>query len=310
MILILAGREDVHARRVGNLVQERGQAVRIVDCADFGEGACLSYSPGKRANAKARNGEYIDFESVQSVWYRRPRYSQIGQGIEEPAVRSFCRQEWTILLDGLFLGSQARFINPLLAEFAAVKPRQLQVAASIGLNVPETLITNDPDEASAFIEWHKGKVVHKAMASPKDRLLDTRMWSGDDMPLMFETLKLAPTMFQSLVRGPADVRVTVVGDRLFAAKIDTARGNAGLDSRLDMDAPFEEYVLPWRLEGQLRSFMADMGLVYGTVDLKISDEGEYFFLEVNPQGQFLYVEILTGMPISEAMAELLADSSA
>jgi hypothetical protein len=305
MILILASVQDVHARRVATLLARNGAEVRILDCSHFGNGAFLNYPISGGSTTIDVNGEKIVFDATQAVWYRRPRLTQVANSVRDQAIHDFCRQEWANTLDGLFINSPAKFVNPLLSEFAAVKPRQLLAAASVGLITPETLITNHPEEAEEFIDRHRGDVVHKALTAPRDRLIETRRWSEADRAAL-KRLPLAPTIFQERIRGPADVRVTVVGNEIFAAKIETAKGRAEIDSRMDLDATYVAHKLPTNLEDQLQAFMSTMGLVYGTIDLKISESGNYVFFEVNPQGQFLYIEILTGLPISEALADFLA----
>lgn len=228
--------------------------------------------------------------------------------MHDPDDRHFCRQEWATTIDGLMLNLNARFVNPVLAEFAAVKPHQLLVAAQAGMRIPDTLITNDPVRIDAFLDKHARQVIHKALTAPTNRLLDTRKWSEVDRTALVD-LPLAPTMFQEQIFGPADVRTTVVGDKVFSARIATAAGRAGIDSRMDLDAPYEPHVLPDDVRRTLLDTMARLGLVYGTVDLKITHEDEYVFLEVNPQGQFLYVEILTALPITRALALFLARDS-
>jgi hypothetical protein len=308
MILILASKRDVHARGVASALEHAGQPVAIVDAGTLGNGATLSYAIGAEPTAVFANDERIEFGNATCVWGRRPRMGHVAEGIRDPNVRSFCRQEWSDLLQGLFLNSSARFVNPVLAEFAAVKPRQLHVARQVGLRIPDTLITSDPDCAGAFIERHRGQVIHKALTAPKQKLLDTKIWDESHRAAL-EALPLAPVMFQELIRGPADVRVTFVGNQLFAARIATELGASGVDSRLDMDAPYEQHQLPLDVHDLIVAFMSAMGLVYGTIDLKITPGGDYVFFEVNPQGQFLYVEILTGLPITAAMADFLSDSS-
>ncbi len=111
-------------------------------------------------------------------------------------------------------------------------------------------------------------------------------------------------MFQEEIAGPSDVRATVVGERVLAARIESSSDH--VDSRLSPDAPCEPWSLPDDVHEALLRTMDALGLVFGTVDLKITHENDYVFLEVNPQGQFLYVKILTGLPITEALADLLA----
>jgi len=78
---------------------------------------------------------------------------------------------------------------------------------------------------------------------------------------------------------------------------------------LDFDAPCERWDLPESVDKLLRNLMSELGLVFATIDLKITNQGEYVFLEVNPQGQFLYVEILTNLPITLALARFLTSRS-
>jgi hypothetical protein len=307
VILMLASAQDVHARHVLAALQRRNAPAELADCGEFGNGARLNYPIGGSPTITTGSGKRIDFGAVTSVWYRRPRLAQTSKVVRDPATRRFCREEWANTLDGMFLNSPARFVNPLLAEFAAVKPRQLHVAARVGLLTPDTIITSDPAAADEFIARHAGHVIHKALTAPPERLLDTRAWSETDRPAL-PHLALAPTIFQETISGPADIRATVIGDEVFAARIDTAASRAGIDSRMDLDAKFERHQLPAALLDQIRAFMREMQLVYGTIDLKVRDDGEYVFLEVNPQGQFLYVEILTGQPLTDALAALLAKS--
>jgi glutathione synthase/RimK-type ligase-like ATP-grasp enzyme len=199
----------------------------------------------------------------------------------------------------------ARVVSPSCAEHAATKPAQLAAALRGGLRVPHTLITSDPRKAAEFIERHAGRVVHKAMTGPRNLFLETRLWQESDRSALRQ-LPLAPTIFQELIEGPKDIRVTIVGDEVYAAAIDSSRSRAGLDSRLDMDVPVEPFELPDRAITLVLALMRDLGLLFATVDLKMTADGELYFLELNPQGQFLYIEILTGQPIAAALAQLLA----
>ncbi|MBI5673230.1 MAG: hypothetical protein HZC50_08320 [Nitrospirae bacterium] len=280
----------------------------IFDAGSLGNGSTLTYPLGETPITVLPSGQTVMFDRATCIWYRRPRLGHVAEHIRNPAVRNFCRQEWANLLEGLFLNSAARFVNPVFAEYAAVKPRQLHVAREVGWAIPDTLITSDEDHASAFIQKHRGRVIHKAMTAPRDRLIDTRVWDEGDRPAL-KALTFAPTIFQEMICGPMDLRITVVGQQVFTARILTDHSRAGIDSRMDMDAPYEPYELPDQIHERVLAFMAAMELVYGTIDLKITPEGEYVFLEVNPQGQFLYVEILTGMPIASAMADLLAQGA-
>ena len=305
MIAIIASPKDIHVRYIERELEKLGRRVRVIDTRDFGQGTLIDYPIGGASEITPIHGAPVSLRDISTVWYRRPFHGQIAAGVRDPEDRRFCRQEWATTFDGVLLNLDARFVNPVVAEFAAVKPRQLQVAAQCGFRIPDTLITNDPAKVDVFLDKHQRRIIHKALTAPANRLLATRCWDEADREA-FDSLPLAPTMFQEQIFGPADIRATVVGDEIFAARIATEEGRAGVDSRLDLDAPYELHLLPDPVARALRDTMARLGLVYGTVDMKIDRDGDYVFLEINPQGQFLYVEILTGMPIGAALARLLA----
>jgi len=306
MILILSNPQDAHARHITQLLQRRGRDVASLSRADFGHVASLAFHPAaSRGAITLGDGTRIVSEDVSAVWYRRPGRVRVNPVIRDELDRAFADTEWTQALDSFFTVAFRRNISPPLKQRAATKPVQLALAVRAGFRVPDTLITSDPDQAAAFAQKWCGAVVHKAMTAPPHRFLDTRVWNTDAARHL-DDLALCPTIFQERIIGPADVRATIVGRQVFAACIETVRGRAGVDSRLDHDAPCTPYELPRAVESAILQLMDELGLVFGTVDLKLANSGEHVFLEVNPQGQFLYIEILTGLPISNALAEFLS----
>ncbi len=193
----------------------------------------------------------------------------VDLSITDELDRSFTEKEWSQSLDSFFTIAFRRIVSPPLAQRAALKP-----------------------ESS-----------HKAITSPVHRFIDTRTWNPEDVKHIAD-LPLCPTLFQERIQGPGDVRVTVVGTQIFSAYLS---GRPGVvDSRLDAESTFSPHKLPRDLESTIVRLMNKLGLDFGTIDLKLADNGEYVFLEVNPQGQFLYIEIRTGLPISTALADFLA----
>jgi glutathione synthase/RimK-type ligase-like ATP-grasp enzyme len=314
VILIIAPPDDLHARRVAQEIELEGHTAQIVSWRRAGKGlrASLSYE-GNLADfvLQSEEGEVVSARpsDFRAIWNRRPSPPDIPLGVLDSEHRRFARQEWQDLLDGLTLtlGFKSQIINPLPAQRAAVKPYQLAVAQSVGLQVPKTLISSDPQQAKKFLDVHKGRVVHKAMTNPRNAFMDTRRWQDTENGAL-NRLPLAPTIFQELIEGPLDIRATIVGAEIYAAAISTEQSRAGLDSRLDLDVPTTSYEVPREIAGRLRGLMAALGLSFATVDLKVDYSGRLHFLELNPQGQFLYVEILTGLPISKAVAKLLTET--
>src|SRR5205814_484076 len=104
-----------------------------------------------------------------------------------------------------------------------------------------------------------------------------------------------------------ELRVTVVGARVFAAKIDSqANADAKLDWRRSLhDVAYEAVALPEEIETRIQAFMRFFGLVYGAFDFIVTPQGGYVFLEVNPSGQYMWLECATGLGITAALADAL-----
>jgi hypothetical protein len=310
VILILAPEQDVHARRVAQEIALLGRDSRILDGRSAGSGlrASVHFVAGRveRSLLPHPASAALDVATVSAVWARRPGAAAIPACVLDENQRAFAMAEWRDLMAGILQFTTA--VNPIAAQRAAAKPIQLAVAQRVGLAVPDTLITSDPVAAEDFIELHRGSVVHKAMNSPRDTLLETRRWNEWNREVL-PALPLAPTIFQQLISGPCDIRVTMVGPEHYAAAIESGRSPSWVDSRLDLNVPVTPWSVPASVLSSLRELMAELGLVFATIDLKIDHAGTPYFLELNPQGQFLYMEILAGLPIAAAMARLLTTTS-
>jgi hypothetical protein len=307
MILIAAEQDDFHARRVASMLQDQGRAVSFLHATEFGVARTLTLDPASGDGViKTRDGVRISADDVSAVWYRRPGRAMASSDIHDALDRGFTEAEWQHAIDGFFSLLDGRVVSPPFSQRAAIKPRQLAAARSAGLRVPETVITNDVDEALAFVERQE-RVIHKALSPPPHRFLDTRAWGAREKECL-QDIPLCPIILQEEIEGPSDVRVTVVGRRMFTARIDRSKRCAGPDSRLDLDAPCEPHSLPNEVADALLQVMDRLGLLFGTIDLRLTHTKDYVFFEVNPQGQFLYIEILTGQPISAALVDLLASA--
>lgn len=302
-VLIVANPGDLHARFMQNALLRRKREVRFLHIARFAQTATVSLRTTNPLHARVVDSPTIlDFDDIEAVWYRRQGRPQLPFDLSGADDQAFALREWEQTLDGIVLSLDTKFVNPVDAQRAAVKPRQLILASSCGLRVPDTLVTSDAAAALEFIESLRGRVVHKAMSSPRQQFAATQRWREADQ-VFLDSLKLAPVMFQEEIVGHSDVRATVVGSKILAARI--ASPSDVVDSRLYPDAPCERWSLPDEVSECLLRTMEALGLSFGTVDLKITQDNEYVFFEVNPQGQFLYIEMLTGLPITSSLADLL-----
>jgi glutathione synthase/RimK-type ligase-like ATP-grasp enzyme len=313
VIVVLAPTDDLHARRVAQEIELLGETAHLISWLSVARGLRASLRYGAKRQEfcvqSTPDRSAISLADVRAVWVRRPSPPAIPPAVIDPEQRRFARQEWHDLLEGLTmsLGLDAVMVNPLQAQRAAIKPYQLAVAQRVGLRVPDTLITSDPLRAERFVDTHQQRVVHKAMTSPRNVFVETRRWQETDRSALHQ-LSVAPAIFQALIEGPSDVRVTVVGQEIYAAEIRTEESRAGVDSRLDLDVPTVPYTIEDNVARQLRGLMTALGLTFATIDLKVDDAGQLNFLELNPQGQFLYIEVMTGLPIAAAMARFLINA--
>jgi len=308
MIAILANPADAHARCVAHDLGTSGHRVAFADTTWLGRGAHLTFVTGPAALRRwvGSDGTVIDLEEASAVWHRRYYYPDPPREVRNPDVRRFTALEWSDLVSGLFASIPATFVNEPERQRAAVKPAQLHVAQREGLRIPETLVTSERAHAEAFIERHRGRVIHKALRAMESRVVYTKPWEDSDAAHLGD-LALAPAIFQEMIASRREVRATIVGERIFAAEFMIRDGL--VDARLDVGVTLTPHRLPDDVERRLIALMRRLGLLLATVDLKITADGEYVFLELNPQGQFLYVERLAGLPICRAVAELLASQA-
>lgn len=309
MILIISAHEDIHAQAVMRELAKQGVGgVRMLNFADF---------PTRLAvNMRIDNNGHCDYElrfsdatvpmnEVTAVWWRRPQPFGIPNTVTDPAVRHFAMSEAATAFQGMWQSSRALWVNNILRDAAAAhKPWQLALAKQVGLAVPDTLITNDPDEARRFWAANPGQVIFKPFTASLHSWRETRMLKPEEEG-MADAVRLAPVIFQKYVSG-TDLRITAIGDRLFPAEADASAGEYQVDVRLNTNLKYKEHQLPPGVAEKLLALMRRLGLEYGAIDMRRTPEGEYVFFEVNPAGQFLYVEMATGMPIAAALAQHLA----
>ncbi|MER7703729.1 hypothetical protein ABTX81_12615 [Kitasatospora sp. NPDC097605] len=216
---------------------------------------------------------------------------------------------------GLLSALPARWLPPPgRAADAESKPLQLRVAVECGLRVPRTLITNRPEAARQFAERMGGRPVVYKPFTP------IRGTSGGESVAVYTSVlrpedvghpSIAATahLFQEWVPKAYEVRLTVVGTRLFAAEIHAESDAARTDWRSDYDSlRYRVCAPPTEVADGVRRVLARLGLPYGAFDFVVTPSGAWVFLEVNPNGQYGFVEQATGLPITAAICDYLEGS--
>jgi glutathione synthase/RimK-type ligase-like ATP-grasp enzyme len=258
---------------------------------------------------KLSDGTKLQLQTLRSIWWRRVGNYRIDPRVTDPNIRRFCFNECEALFRGMLSSLSVHMVNRVDAEKSANhKLTQLSLAATLGLRVPKTIMSNDADEVRAFWEETGPRCIYKAFTPPTWRMAETRTLTSDDLE-DFDKIRHAPIIVQEMIEKKKDVRVNIFGNRVFAAEVTTTHPEATLDWRLDLAATWSQHALPDSLSKKLIQFLRMLGLHYGCFDLRQEPSGEYVFLEVNPSGQFLFVEVDTGQPLLRAMAELLLSPS-
>ncbi len=219
----------------------------------------------------------------------------------------FAANEANEALSGIWHSLDAFWVNdPGRDQIAHRKAFQLSVAQDVGLRIPHTLITNDPAEARAFVDARGYRsVIYKSFSATQRDWRETRLLRPEELDLL-DNVRYAPVIFQEYVEAVYDLRVTVVGREIFAVAIHSQETEYKVDFRMDIaSARIEAVALPQEVERGLHALMARLGLVYGAIDMRLTPDGRYVFLEINPAGQWLFVEQPSGQPIADAMARLL-----
>ncbi|GII99758.1 hypothetical protein CLV28_1110 [Sediminihabitans luteus] len=309
MIGIVSHADDLHAVAVRRHLDAAGARHVLLDTATVPSSASLTtrQTPqgGWSGTWETPDGT-VDLAALRAMWWRRPQPFTLHDELVGGDDRGFAHGECASLVAGLWTTLDAEWVNdPDLDETASRKMWQLRLAASIGLRVPRTCMTNDPASARAFVGAEPEGVIYKPFSGTPRTWRETRPVGPDDLDRL-DLVRLAPVIFQEYVPGGGDVRVTIVGDEVFAARITAASTGYEYDFRVDPDPHIVEHRLPADVESALLALMRRLGLRYGAVDLRLAPDGGYVFLEINPAGQWLFVEIATGQPITAALAGLLA----
>jgi len=258
--------------------------------------------------------EYLNVEQVRAVWMRRIWQPQLAPDLA-PQYRTACIRESVTALDGFWDSlREAHWVDDLQRiNIAENKLRQLRVAQEIGLSIPRTLVTNSPSEAREFFLELEGKVVVKLLTplsysmKGSSFFLYTSKVKEEDL-LDAETLSYCPMIFQEQIPKQRELRIVFVDGNCFVGALDASEYAASTtDWRRadDNNLRWKPFQLPDKLEKSLNLFMKKFGLLFGAFDFIQTPSDEYFFLEINPTGEWGMLERDLELPISNAIANAL-----
>jgi hypothetical protein len=313
--LIIGQPDDPHVQKVGEHL--RGMGIRPVlfdlstDVVDMSvhRGIASGYVVGGQAD------ERVDFEDIRSVWNRLKQ--RCDDSDPDPAVRAerrFAWSEWIECLDSMtHYVAPGRWVNsPVQDQLMCRKAIQHTLASQLGFRVPETAITNDADSVLQLFSRHE-RVIYKPNRSSHltdGRFIFTTEIDPERVRGSAAEIAAAPGIYQELIEKAYELRVMIVGEAVFPVRIDSQEcESTAIDWRRTLLGPEYHHAveIDADLSRRLLQFHARAKLVYGAYDLIVTKEGEPVFLEVNPAGQWMWMEDALDLPISRAVAVELAE---
>lgn len=311
MILLVTNKRDLTTDFIVVELRRRGRAFHRLNTEDLPQ-ASVRFDPRAGGSWAIETSDLdLRLEDVGAAYYRRPGAPEPA-GARDEATAKYLADEWSAVTKALWNALEGRWLSsPFAILRAEDKPRQLAMASALGFDVPETLISNDFAAASAFVAKSGaiGKPLRHSLVERGDAgevLFTARL---DPLKPMDRTaVSLAPVIYQREVRKAYDVRATVIGDRVFAAAIhsqDHDETEVDWRSGTRLDLRHEAIELPADIIDKCRTLTKKLDLRYGAIDLIADQDGRYWFLEINPNGQWAWIERRTGLPLASAIVDEL-----
>jgi len=317
MLLIVTNRADPHADEVIRRLHANNIAVFRLNT----EGITSDYQISLNVDSVGNwNGLIVDelgreliLSKLKVAWIRRPEVA-FGKPID--GISRFILSEVKALLACLYSIPTITFINENFdAARAKTKFQQLIHASQAGVRVPRTIITNSPEAAAAFVKESASALIVKSVYTSNfdheatKHGVFSRKISSKDLLEKIDLVANCPTQIQDYIDKQFELRVTVIGERAFAVKIDSqANDLTKVDWRkFTLINPHSVFELPKRISDFCVEFIRGQKLVYGAIDFIVDNNDDFIFLENNPSGQYLWLEELTGVDITGELVRLVAD---
>lgn len=313
MILLVTNCRDITTDFVVAELKRRSLPFFRLNTELLPQALCVMDGYPRTAWSITLEGKTIRGDQIRASYFRRPGAPASLNPPKDSGEQAYVDAEWGSLLKSLYARLDGTWLNSPTAIFLSEdKPRQLMLAHQLGFNVPFAKITNDIAAARRVTQAGPaiGKPLRQALLSGgQERVIFTtrleRILDEDAA-----AISMAPFIVQTEVIKKYDIRVTVVGAKVFATAIwSQEHQETEVDWRQGSrpDLKHEQIQLPKLVEQQCLNFLSALGLRYGAIDLICDREDKLWFLEINPNGQWAWIENMTGFPISSAIVDELEE---
>ncbi len=321
-ILVFTAKTDIHCDKVAIKLREMNCDIVRINTEDIPNN--LQYTITQN-----RNETIIDFEisdsnisintkNIYSIWFRKPEKPVLNESFNSVA-QKYIETEQARFLQSLYgLLSDKKWVNPFWAnKIASQKLPNHTLASKLGLRVPKTLVTNNYNSIQSFLKICNNQVILKSFNFGGFSMQDNTSWacfakkvSISDLEKYKSSVQLAPVFLQEYIEKKFELRITIVGKKVFTAKIESQNNKESIEdfrAVSSYDLAHKEFQLPIIIENRLLEFNRFYNLEFSTFDVIVTPNHEYVFLECNPNGQWLWIEDLTNMPLSLELAKHLSN---
>ena len=231
---------------------------------------------------------------------------RIPVDLAEGAARDLVVNDCRATLHGLLLTDFAGtwISHPEATRAAHNKLVQLRTAVRAGMRVPRTIVSQDPDRVRRFCADVGGRVIVKPVSGAQA----TPVMTGLVTPelLVDDDIRISPAIYQECISGSRHLRVCCFGSELHCALLESD----SLDWRYPLDAEVSPFTLDTTTARRVHQVVRSLGLRMGIIDMKLGPDKEPIWFEINPQGQFLFLEgMCEEMPLSRFFCDFLLRES-
>ncbi|WP_299485836.1 MvdC/MvdD family ATP grasp protein [Acaryochloris sp. IP29b_bin.137] len=297
-VLILGHPQDAHVAHLRSALRHQGALVRCLETHQFPTQLRFSW------HAKTQKGliawEPDDVWALEEI--RRVFWRQIS-GVSIPPLADK-QQQWIAYNDSMSLmrslmqSHSPQWVNTWEAyQFHKEKPLQLSTVKQLGVQIPPTLVSNDPQQVIAFVKSLEQAIFKPVYGGAHAQWVTPEHLDPQRLQL---ALKVSPATFQAYIPG-TNIRTYVIGESVFSAEIRSP----SVDFRDDQTAELLPVTLPGAVQHQSLAITKALKLKWTAIDWRLTPTQDYFFLEANPSPMFIYFEQQTGYPITQTLVQLL-----
>ncbi|HEY5125313.1 MAG TPA: hypothetical protein VIK14_16400 [Ignavibacteria bacterium] len=263
--------------------------------------------------------EYINSDQIESVYFRRPKLPDLKDESFELGEKRFFLNEMNYFFEGIYsILNDAFWISPVFSiRKAENKIFQLVLANTIGFKIPDGIISNEIVSLNKFLNKNDNRCIIKPIKTGYIEESDSLklIYTSDidsEIVNKYKNTILYPTYLQSKIEKKTDIRVTVVGNKTFPAAIlsqEYEETKTDWRKGTKVELKHEIIKLPEDIENKCILITKKLDLKFGAIDLILNENGEYIFLEINPNGQWAWIEKRLGYRISEEIINLLINKT-